>query len=99
MRIKAFFSAVPASLPVSPWSVNSASDAATEASRLLALHGVRRDFVQAEVWLTEANAAVDLGRVVRLVTPRLGYGAGRDFIVVGITVDGRRQRLTLDLWG
>jgi hypothetical protein len=79
--------------------LNSASDAATEASRLLALHGVRRDFVQAEVWLTEANAAVDLGRVVRLVTPRLGYGAGRDFIVVGITADGRRQRLTLDLWG
>ena len=79
--------------------LNSASDAATEATRLLALHGVRRDFVQAEVWLTEANAAVDLGRVVRLVTPRLGYGAGRDFIVVGITVDGRRQRLTLDLWG
>jgi hypothetical protein len=34
-----------------------------------------------------------------LVTPRLGYAAGRDFIVVGITVDGRRQRLTLDLWG
>jgi hypothetical protein len=79
--------------------LNIASDAATEASRLLALHGVRRDFVQAEVWLTEANASVDLGRVVRLVTPRLGYGAGRDFIVVGITVDGRRQRLTLDLWG
>ena len=79
--------------------LNSASDAAAEATRLLALHGVRRDFVQAEVWLTEANAAVDLGRVVRLVTPRLGYGAGRGFVVVGITVDGRRQRLTLDLWG
>ena len=44
--------------------------------------------------LSESAAALDLGQVVRLVTPRLGYGAGRDFIVVGIAMDGRRQRLT-----
>jgi hypothetical protein len=60
---------------------------------------VRRDFVQAEVWLSESAAALDLGQVMRLVTPRLGYGSGRDFVVVGIALDGRRQRLTLDLWG
>lgn len=79
--------------------LTSAADAATEVARLLALHGVRRDFVQAEIWLSESAAALDLGQVVRLVTPRLGYGAGRDFVVVGIALDGRRQRLTLDLWG
>jgi hypothetical protein len=80
-------------------SLTSAADAAAEAARLLALHGVRRDFVQAEVWLSESAAALDLGQVVRLVTPRLGYLAGRGFVVVGIALDGRRQRLTLDLWG
>jgi hypothetical protein len=76
-----------------------AADAATEAARLLDLHKQRRDYVQAEVWLTQAHAVIDLGAIVRLVTPRLGYGAGRSFVVVGITVNARRTRLTLDLWG
>jgi hypothetical protein len=79
--------------------MSTQADFATEAARLLALHKVRRDFVQARVALTQANAAVDLGSVVRLVTPRLGYGAGRDFVVVGIDADGKRGELTLDLWG
>lgn len=76
-----------------------ASDAATEATRLQALHGTRRDYVRAKLRLTEARAAVDLGRIVRITTPRLGYDAGRLFAVVGIDVDGRRGNLTLDLWG
>jgi hypothetical protein len=79
--------------------LDSATDAQAEADRLLAMHSPRRDFVQATVWLTQANAAVELGKKVRLVTPRLGYTAGRDFIVTGIALNGRRQRLTLDLWG
>lgn len=80
-------------------------DMAAEASRILALHQVRRDFTQAGVWLTQARAAIDLGSEVRLVTSRLGYGAGRTFRVVGIDLDGvqtaggTRSQLTLDLWG
>lgn len=74
-------------------------DATAEASRPLALRKVRRDYVQAEIWLTQANAAIDLGSAVQLTTTRLGYGAGRKFAVVAITVDGRRTRVTLDLWG
>jgi hypothetical protein len=80
-------------------AIASAASMATEAARLLALHKVRRDFVQARVALTQANAAVDLGSVVRLVTPRLGYGAGRDFVCVGIEADGKRGWLKMDLWG
>jgi hypothetical protein len=79
--------------------LNDATAAGTEATRLLALHSVRRDFVRAEVWLSATNAAVEMGQVVRLTTQRLGYTAGRDFRVVGIGMDGRRQRLSLDLWG
>jgi hypothetical protein len=79
--------------------IQGLSDLATEAARLLALHKVRRDYVQARVALTQANAAVDLGAVVRLVTPRLGYTAGRDFVVVGVEHDGKRRHVTLDLWG
>lgn len=80
-------------------SIQNATDLATEAARLLALHKVRRDFVEARVALTQANATVDLADVVRLTTARLGYSAGRDFIVVGIDADGKRNRLTLQLWG
>jgi hypothetical protein len=80
-------------------AMSTVGDLATEAARLLALHKVRSDFVQARVALTQANAAVDLGSVLRLVTPRLGYSAGRDFVVVGIEADGKRHELTLDLWG
>lgn len=80
-------------------AIQDAADLATEAARLLALHKVRRDFVEVRVALTEDSAAVDLGDVVRLTTPRLGYGSGRDFVVVGIDADGRRNRLTLQLWG
>jgi hypothetical protein len=76
-----------------------AADAAAEASRLLALHSVRRDFVRARVQLSEANAAIELGHVARITTARMGYSAGRKFIVVGIDADGRRGRMTLDLWG
>jgi hypothetical protein len=75
------------------------SELNAEAARRLALHKVRRDYVRARLVLTQASAAVDLGDVVRLVTPRLGYGAGRDFRVVGIEADGKRRELILDLWG
>lgn len=80
-------------------AIQAAADAATEAARLLALHKVRRDLVRVRVALTQAAAAVDLGDEVTLTLDRLGYDAGRDFLVVGIEVDGRRNRLTLDLWG
>lgn len=80
-------------------AMTTVADLATEAARLLTLHKVRRDYVQARVALTSANASVDMGQVVRLTTPRLGYGAGRDFICVGMDHDGKRRELTLDLWG
>lgn len=75
------------------------TEAATEAARVLALHKVRRDFVQITVRMQTDTFTLDLGSVVRLQTARLGYGAGRNFVVVGITSDGRRRRLQLDLWG
>lgn len=77
--------------------INSASDADTERNRRLALHGARRDFVRCQVPLTTATAALDLGQVVDVQTTRLGYGAGRKMVIVGVTAD--RYRLDLDLWG
>ena len=79
--------------------LTGASDAATETARVLALHKVRRDFVEAEVTTTASNATVDLGTLVELRTSRLDYADGRLFRVVGITADGARNALQLDLWG
>jgi hypothetical protein len=75
------------------------ANANTEAARLLALHKVRRDFTKATVRLDETKAAIDLGSTVQLMTARLGYTLGRNFTVVGISSDGRKNELTLDLWG
>jgi hypothetical protein len=79
--------------------LTGASDAATETARVLALHKVRRDFVEAEVTTTAANATVDLGTLVELRTSRLDYADGRLFVVVGLTTDGARNAMQLDLWG
>lgn len=86
-------------------SIQNAAALATEATRLLNLHKVRRDLTRIGVWLTQERAAVDLGSEVRLVTSRLGYAAGRNFRVVGIELGSvyvageRRATLQLDLWG
>jgi len=75
------------------------SAASAEATRLQALYGVRRDMVRCRVRLDATNAAIDLGDVVRVQTSRLGYSAGRDFVVLGVETTGARNRMTLTLWG
>jgi len=77
----------------------SATDAQAEADRLLALHKVRRDLVDSEVAINAGTASLDLGQEARLKTSRMGYSAGRDFRVIGISTDGRKQKLTAQLWG
>jgi hypothetical protein len=75
----------------------SAANAATEAARLLAMHKVRRDLTRLRLPLTAAFSAIDLGEEVTPTTPALGYGAGRDLVVVGVTMEG--QVIEQDLWG
>lgn len=79
--------------------LTSASDAATERDRQLALHKVRRDFVKATVRLDELNAELDLGSIVKIEAEYFDYASGRLFVVVGITTDGRAKETNLDLWG
>lgn len=77
----------------------SETDANTERDRLLALHGVRRDFVEAEVETDAFVVTIDIGTLVELRTSRLDYASGRLFWVVGITSDGTKGSTKLDLWG
>ncbi|UYV20909.1 hypothetical protein K1Y77_17255 (plasmid) [Halomonas qaidamensis] len=68
------------------------------ADRVLALTSVRRDSVTVEARVTSA-AGLRIGKGLRLETPRLGYSAGRNFLIVGREIDASNNRLTLTLWG
>ncbi|HEY0833260.1 MAG TPA: hypothetical protein VGE72_05060 [Azospirillum sp.] len=71
-----------------------------EASRLLALHKVRRDRIKATVRFGAAIAgSIDLGDVVKLEFPRFGCDAGKLFRLTGMQYDAARHLVDLDLWG
>jgi hypothetical protein len=75
-------------------------DCADVAERLGDLFGVRRDIVEVTARL-EPNVleAIRLGTEITVRSYRYGYTQGRDFIVLGHTLDARLGRATLFLWG
>lgn len=75
-------------------------DAQVQSDRLGMLLGVRRDTVEVVVRLDSAVAGIiDIGTVVNLRSYKLGYLEGKDFVVLGYTLDARLSRLTLELFG
>lgn len=68
------------------------------ADRVLGLLSPRRDSVSVEARVSAAPT-LRLGETLRVVTPRLGYADGRDFLIVGWRLDASRNRLSLTLWG
>ncbi|WP_447956498.1 hypothetical protein [Vreelandella sp. EE7] len=85
-------------------AVTVASDLATRsagqqtARDVLALLSPRRDRLKVVARISRA-AAIQIGQTIRIETPRLGYSAGRNVLVVGREPDGERNRVTLNLWG
>lgn len=80
--------------------LTDATAAATEAARLQALYGTRRDRYRVTAYVSAALAAsAVLGGVVQLELPRFGLDAGKLFVVTGRTWDARARRIVLDLWG
>lgn len=78
----------------------SQASAASEAARRLALFSVRRDRLKVVVRLDAATlAALQLGRVVRVIHPRYGYQVGPLFRILSMQLDLRLQRAVLILWG
>ncbi|WP_299316222.1 hypothetical protein, partial [uncultured Halomonas sp.] len=76
----------------------SRSAAQARATAILGLLDGRRDIVTVEAMLGDAQPA-RIADTVRILTPRLGYGQGRDMRVIGRTFDAARRRITLNLWG
>lgn len=80
-------------------ALNGISIAAAEAQRRLDLYKGRRDVVRLTAADPSRFAAVDLGAVVSVTTPRFGYTSGKKFIVTGVTVDYARNQIDFILWG
>lgn len=80
--------------------IRNLTEAQAVADHLLDLFKVRRDFVRVDCYLaSNVLAALTIGTSVKLVTTKFGYSAGRNFLVLGFRIDGRRERATLELWG
>lgn len=81
-------------------ALQSAANAAAEATRRLNLYKVRRDTLSLRARLSDTLAGtIDLGSTLVLAVPRFGMTAGKAFIVTGIRTDLRNNIFELTLWG
>lgn len=86
-------------LEIDSWFVDQ-SDAQAESTRVLAMRSVQRAAYQVEVVATQSLAStLHPGAEAKLTHRRYGLSAGRNFRLLGITLDAARQRYTLTLWG
>ena len=77
-----------------------ATAANTEGLRRLNLHKVRRDRVALRVRLDEANIGlINMMAVVRVIGDLFDYQSGRDFRILGYTLDTKNMVADLVLWG
>ncbi|MGV2930133.1 hypothetical protein ACE3G8_03825 [Vreelandella venusta] len=76
----------------------SRSKAQATADDVLALLSPRRDRLTVVARVKDAGA-LDVNQTIRIVTPRLGYTAGRNVLIVGRLVDASKNRISLTLWG
>ncbi|WP_020476698.1 hypothetical protein [Halomonas smyrnensis] len=74
------------------------ADAQAVAERVADLVSVRRDRATLDGRLVQSRQRV-IGEVIRVTTPRLGYGAGRPMRIIGREFNARTGRITLELWG
>lgn len=81
--------------------LRSLANAQTEANRIQSLLGVRRDRLNV-TFVPDVGTdlpAFEVGSIVRITTPKLGYGAGKNFILLGYTLNAKLFKTTLNLFG
>lgn len=78
----------------------SASDASTEANRLLTLYSADRSVYTLRLSIDAlALNTLDLGAIVALTLPRFNMSGGAYFMIIGIKPDYRLKIVDLTLWG
>lgn len=73
------------------------ADAATEAARQLTLYKEPREAYR--IPLAKGFFRFEIGDVVTLEIDRFGLGAGKQFMVVGITEDAKNDDVVVTVWG
>ena len=74
--------------------------AEAEAARLLEIFSEARDFLEIDLILSsDLIALVDIGAVINIVLPRLGYEAGKIMRVTGMQYNAANGIVTLACWG
>lgn len=74
--------------------------ASSSATTILDIVKERRDFVTCSVRVTpEVADQIKLGRCISVSSYKLGYSLGKNFVVLGFTLDARVSRVQLDLFG
>jgi hypothetical protein len=80
--------------------LTSASDAATEAARLLAIYKVRRDIYEATISVDIFTAnSLKLMDLVTVQVSRFGMDSGKLFRVIGYSIQLATNMVILTLWG
>lgn len=80
--------------------LTSASDASTEASRLLALYKVKRSVYDVPIAISVfTETTLKLMDVVSLTVPRFGMGGGQLFRLIGYRIELQTNTVILQLWG
>lgn len=79
--------------------IDDRADAVTEATRLQALRGVRRERFELDLHLNEETEVLDIGQGVEVVHPRYGLTPGQPFVILDAKPDARRKSLTIEVWG
>lgn len=75
-------------------------DGTTEAARLLEIFKEPRFFLEIDAVLTsDLIELVDMGSVVNVVLPRLGFADGKIMRVIGMQYNGQAGQVTLACWG
>lgn len=75
------------------------SDVSTEAQRLFDLRSVKRDRYEFEIKLDDNTVDWDVGDVIEVVHPRFGLSGGKNFVIIGLTINPGPQTLTVNIWG
>jgi hypothetical protein len=80
--------------------LTSATDAATEAARILALHKVRRDIFEIPLHLDAlGGATLNFMDLISVTLPRFGLTAGKLFRLIGRRLELASSRIILTVWG
>lgn len=66
--------------------------------RLMPIVSVRRDTVDVEAHFSQIPVFA-IGDTIKIITPRLGYNNGRRMVIVGYTLDAKKELLTLRVFG